>query len=332
MNPDEQQYVPPPSKMTQLNSRKIATYRLNIVQHPIRARCCGFGEKDRRSLDPPPVIKLIAEDANGDEIYLNPTDTILLVLQCELFSHDKETNQTLVYAPWTMQSFSESGPTERKPEHIRNLIGATVSSVYHLNDENNVPGTFFIFHDLSIRTEGIFTLKFTFIDIGNWLLYNKKSLFIHSKYYGTSFSNTESEAFTRPTGHEEIFTDPFSVYSAKKFPGLTESTPLSRCFSKQGIKIPIRNDTFRRTTVPTASTNNPIISSTSTAIAVGLSPKSSSSSSTSSPSFNIVTAATATMEHITLEGETNTAVSITPPERANNYTRLPISDFLVPEQ
>ena len=39
-----------------------------------------------------------------------------------------------------------------------------------------------------------------------------------------------------------VFTDKFQVYSAKKFPGVIESTPLSKCFAGQGIKIPIRKD------------------------------------------------------------------------------------------
>lgn len=38
------------------------------------------------------------------------------------------------------------------------------------------------------------------------------------------------------------FSDPFHVYSAKKFPGVIESTPLSKVFAGQGIKIPIRKD------------------------------------------------------------------------------------------
>jgi len=38
------------------------------------------------------------------------------------------------------------------------------------------------------------------------------------------------------------FSEPFTVYSAKKFPGVIESTPLSKCFAHQGIKIPIRKD------------------------------------------------------------------------------------------
>lgn len=38
------------------------------------------------------------------------------------------------------------------------------------------------------------------------------------------------------------FSDVFNVYSAKKFPGVCESTPLSKAFAAQGIKIPIRKD------------------------------------------------------------------------------------------
>jgi hypothetical protein len=41
------------------------------------------------------------------------------------------------------------------------------------------------------------------------------------------------------------FSDPFTVYSAKKFPGVIESTPLSKCFAQQGIKIPIRKDAVK---------------------------------------------------------------------------------------
>ncbi|CAG8504129.1 13158_t:CDS:2, partial [Acaulospora colombiana] len=33
-------------------------YRLEVAQQPIRARMCGFGEKDRRSISPLPFVKL----------------------------------------------------------------------------------------------------------------------------------------------------------------------------------------------------------------------------------------------------------------------------------
>jgi hypothetical protein len=38
------------------------------------------------------------------------------------------------------------------------------------------------------------------------------------------------------------FSECFTVYSAKRFPGVVESTNLSKCFATQGIKIPIRKD------------------------------------------------------------------------------------------
>jgi hypothetical protein len=40
----------------------------------------------------------------------------------------------------------------------------------------------------------------------------------------------------------QCFSEPFQVYSAKKFPGVCESTSLSKCFAHQGIKIPIRKE------------------------------------------------------------------------------------------
>ena len=36
-----------------------------MVQNPVRARCCGFGEKDRRPIDPPPILQLFIEKPDG---------------------------------------------------------------------------------------------------------------------------------------------------------------------------------------------------------------------------------------------------------------------------
>lgn len=35
--------------------------------------------------------------------------------------------------------------------------------------------------------------------------------------------------------------DAFTVFSAKKFPGMIESTELSKAFASQGIRIPVRH-------------------------------------------------------------------------------------------
>lgn len=43
-------------------------YQLKVVQHPSRARMCGFGDKDRRSIVPTPIIQLLVKDEDGSEL------------------------------------------------------------------------------------------------------------------------------------------------------------------------------------------------------------------------------------------------------------------------
>ncbi|CCH43811.1 hypothetical protein BN7_3365 [Wickerhamomyces ciferrii] len=94
----------------------------------------------------------------------------------------------------------------------RNLIGNLVTNAFKLFDEHNNRGIWFILHDLSVRIEGEFKLKLSFVDL-----------------------NTDEMIYK--------FSDSFKVYSAKKFPGVVDSSHLGRVFASQGVKIPIRRDT-----------------------------------------------------------------------------------------
>jgi hypothetical protein len=105
----------------------------------------------------------------------------------------------------------------------RNLIGSVVVNASKMKDDKDQWGIFFVFQDLSVRTEGTFRLKCSFIDIGDE---NEKSGINQGM----------------PPVLATCFTDIFQVYSAKKFPGVIESTPLSKAFASQGVKIPIRKD------------------------------------------------------------------------------------------
>lgn len=40
-------------------------FRLEVVQQPLRARMCGFGDKDRRPITPPPILQLKVYDQMG---------------------------------------------------------------------------------------------------------------------------------------------------------------------------------------------------------------------------------------------------------------------------
>jgi hypothetical protein len=114
-------------------------------------------------------------------------------------------------------------------ELSKNLIGQCVTSSQKLDDEHSTPGLYFIFQDLSVRTEGWFRLKCELFALGSLDLDKRQSevdmsngLLLEAPCLAVNFSW------------------PFKVFSAKKFPGVVETTFVSQNFANQGIKIPIR--------------------------------------------------------------------------------------------
>ncbi|KAJ1919903.1 hypothetical protein H4219_001683 [Mycoemilia scoparia] len=207
--------------MTTVREQEQCRYALDIVQHPLRARMCGFGDKDRRPIDPPPVVKLVVHDHLGNIVHLNEVSASRFVLHTGLCSanltEDRNTviNPSSIPTPISVYNHASVVMSLNEPVKARNLVGVTVSSAYHLRDENNELGIFFIFHELSVRTEGRFRLKFMLFEL----------------------SMNEAEATPVLA---EGYSDVFEVYSAKNFPGMTESTELSKALASQGIKISIR--------------------------------------------------------------------------------------------
>jgi hypothetical protein len=43
-------------------------YELKVVQQPYRARMCGFGDKDRRPISPPPILQMVTKTKDGQTI------------------------------------------------------------------------------------------------------------------------------------------------------------------------------------------------------------------------------------------------------------------------
>lgn len=98
------------------------------------------------------------------------------------------------------------------------LVGSLASSVHRLRDTDNVDGGFFVFGDLSVKQEGRYRLRFT--------LYER------------------DESHSVPSFHfiGELITNVFTVFPAKLFPGMADSTALTRAFSDQGVKVRLRKD------------------------------------------------------------------------------------------
>ena len=186
-------------------------YHLRIRQQPVAARSCGFGERDRRVIDPPPIVQLIVQGPNltKDEI-----------------------SSRLRYGHYVMSCsiYDESGTRDASfmPEEYRQqrrLMGSLVGAPFVGQDENNDEGCFFCFPDLSCRTPGAFRLKFSLVMI--------------------------DPARASKVRHFPVLveakSDVFTVYNAKDFPGMQASTKLTKRLKEQGCIISIKkgNDKAR---------------------------------------------------------------------------------------
>ncbi|CAG8960122.1 hypothetical protein HYFRA_00010601 [Hymenoscyphus fraxineus] len=116
----------------------------------------------------------------------------------------------------------------------RNLIGSLAASAFRLTDPDDRIGIWFVLQDLSVRTEGNFRLRFSFVNVG-------RTIPDTSPGKGPNETKTVVNTGSAPV-LASCFSEPFQVYSAKRFPGVVESTALSKCFATQGIKIPIRKE------------------------------------------------------------------------------------------
>lgn len=126
--------------------------------------------------------------------------------------------------------------------YTRNLIGSLTVNASLLQDTDKKTGYWFVLQDLSVRMEGFFRYvamhqTSTHVQLAD-LLHRLKMNFID---VGDPSSKSGLNRSSCPV-LASVFSDSFQVYSAKKFPGVIESTPLSRAFAGQGIKIPIRKE------------------------------------------------------------------------------------------
>ncbi|KAJ8106235.1 hypothetical protein OPT61_g9672 [Boeremia exigua] len=97
------------------------------------------------------------------------------------------------------------------------------------------PAGYFIFPDLSVRHEGKYRLSFA-------LLENLSEV----KDLDLDDPNVIHDGNRFVTNRCEVKSAPFTVFSAKKFPGLSESTALSRMVAEQGCRVRIRRDVRMR--------------------------------------------------------------------------------------
>ncbi|KAJ2477609.1 hypothetical protein IWW56_004229 [Coemansia sp. RSA 2131] len=223
----------PPDPFLQQFHPRLRAFRFTIVQQPIRARMCGSSDKDWRPLSPPTVIKLELFDVDGNRVIEN-SFMQHLVVHTTLWNESKEEELTVVELPHNTNSkrisaaaksrkrgVTDFGQLKHEPglEIENNLLGDYSATSMIVDDESGQRGCFFVFPNLSIRLEGRYRLRFTLIKL----------------------PEMQRAALMAPKCMCSTFSDAFDVYSIKTFPGMIESTALSRALAQQGLKIPIRN-------------------------------------------------------------------------------------------
>lgn len=180
-------------------------YKITVRQQPSAARSCGFGERDRRVIDPPPIVQLTLDDPDmaAEEVSMR-IRTELYVVQCSI---------------WDETGTKDMSTLPEDYRENRRLMGTLVSSPFVGMDENGEEGCFFCFPDLSCRTPGTFRLRFQFVKLDH---HRMRVPGYKSPVLSTAVSN------------------PFRVFNAKDFPGMKASTPLTKKLKEQGCLISIK--------------------------------------------------------------------------------------------
>ncbi|KAH7333698.1 velvet factor-domain-containing protein, partial [Rhizoctonia solani] len=143
-------------------------YDLIVRQQPKQARMCGVGGKanffhefygiilggflaDRRPIDPPPIVQLRVIDPHVATSRPGSPGS----------------SQSYLQNPYYFMFASLASVDTDDELHLLKDGKVVVSSLYHLKDTENggQDAGFFVFPDLSVRTEGSYRLKLTLFEV-----------------------------------------------------------------------------------------------------------------------------------------------------------------------
>ncbi|KAK9378480.1 velvet factor-domain-containing protein [Kockiozyma suomiensis] len=177
---------------------------LDIVQQPLRARSCGNTDRDRRTLDPPPVLRLDIRKPQCPTADTEYMKRFTFIVQCLLCAADS------------------TGPLLPPGARGRALVRGNLVASAHYGDLKldgcHGEACYFCFPDLSFSTAGYYKLRFQCLWIDQYA--RPGAHFVRS--LGTM-------------GHQ--LSDVFRVYSAKDFPSMLPMTAISLALKRQGLWI-----------------------------------------------------------------------------------------------
>jgi len=177
---------------------------LVVRQEPAAARACGFGERDRRVIDPPPILELKVTDPQTGAVDQAELRYSSHVVQVSLYDDTGTRDVTTMVQPGRRAG--------------RRLTGTLVASPVVAEDEKEQEGCFFTFSDLSCRMHGSYCLRFILIRI----------------------DPTNQQPGSSSPVVASVVSNIFTVYSAKDFPGVRPSTALTQALKRQGVTIAVK--------------------------------------------------------------------------------------------
>lgn len=201
---------PPESPKLILPSGAATAYSLVIRQQPERA-CCFSSDDERRPIDPPPVVELLKTKGP-----ISAAELQTLLLRCTLWNNSCTQRRDIMGNTTSNSSGRESPQIRHEGECSSILQGNIFASANFLKDKNGRVRCFFIFPDLFIGFPDNYRLKFDLVDIG----LPRSVATVHVSAEGIS--------------------DEFVAYPRKKFPGMMQSTELTREISRQGFSIRVQ--------------------------------------------------------------------------------------------
>lgn len=184
---------------------------------------------DRRPVDPPPVVELRIYEGQTWEAAQDKDITFVYNGNFFLYA-------TLEHARVMAHGRVQTPAANTPPV----LTGMPVSGMAYL--DRPLQAGYFLFPDLSVRHEGRYRLTFNLYE---------ETKDDKDKDPDTPDAKPLAPGTNSATGGSfdfrmEVKSKDFVVYSAKKFPGLSESTNLSRMVAEQGCRVRIRRDVRMR--------------------------------------------------------------------------------------
>lgn len=120
-------------QMSKSGTKDGYSYSLEVCQQPQRARMCGFGDKDRRPITPPPCVRLrIIDTRTGKEASVDDFEGTFFVLQVDLWDEKGDREVNIVRASSSSPAVSISTATTTSfpppPERPMQVMGEMAPS------------------------------------------------------------------------------------------------------------------------------------------------------------------------------------------------------------